>query len=336
MTTSRFITSNDLTNVLNEVLPVFNGAIQKVLYNGSKLSSGTIELTQQYTDFDYLIISYKVNTDETTKIFDCSKIAANPSNRYDCPISLYDNSTTYMSSCGFTVTDSTHLAVTNTGNNVNFVAGIVKIVGIRQPLTTSVNTSYTAKIGQIIAYAGENEPTGWLKCDGRAVLRNRYPDLFAVIGTTYGSGDGSTTFNLPDLTEKFPVGSGTNYAVGSTGGEKTHTLVNNELPKLWGSIPHTAYAESSVGGVFSVVDSGDHYQAQNITSSTTVRHYEFNIGNDGAHNNMPPYLAITYLIYAGTDINPITADQHIFISTSDPTSGDGVNGDIWLKYEVTT
>ena len=44
MTTSRFITSNDLTNVLNEVLPVFNGAIQKVLYNSSKVSSGTIEL----------------------------------------------------------------------------------------------------------------------------------------------------------------------------------------------------------------------------------------------------------------------------------------------------
>lgn len=322
MTTSRFITSNDLTNVLNEVLPVFNGAIQKVLYNSSKVSSGTIELAQPYTDFDYLIISYITNVDEYTRTFDCRKIVANPSNHYAGDVTIYAENQTYISSCYFTATDSTHLAVSNTGNNSYFIAGIVKIVGIRQPLTTSVNTSYTAKIGQIIAYAGTNEPTGWLKCDGRAVLRNRYPDLFAVIGTTYGSGDGSTTFNLPDLTEKFPVGSGSNYAVGSTGGEKTHTLTIDEMPshRHNGMYSSGSGTNSGIAGV--------------STNNWYSDGYLENTGGGQAHNNMPPYLAITYLIYAGTDINPITADQHIFISTSDPTSGDGVNGDVWLKYEI--
>jgi microcystin-dependent protein len=321
MTTSRFITSNDLTNVLNEVLPVFNGAIQKVLYNSSKVSSGTIELTHPYTDFDYLIVSYKANVDEYTGIFDCGKIAENPSHSYNYDMTIYD-SASLMATCKFTVSDSTHFTVSNLTNNSNFVAGIMKIVGVRQPLTTSVNTSYTAKIGQIIAYAGTNEPTGWLKCDGRAVLRNKYPDLFAVIGTTYGSGDGSTTFNLPDLTERFPVGSGTNYAVGSTGGEKTHTLTIDEMPshRHNGMYSSGSGTNSGIAGV--------------STNNWYSDGYLENTGGGQAHNNMPPYLAITYLIYAGVDINPITPDQHIFISTADPVSGDGVNGDVWLKYEI--
>ena len=326
MTTSRFITSNDLTNVLNEVLPVFNGAIQKVLYNSSKVSSGTIELAYPYTDFNYLIISYRANVDEYTGVFDCGKIAENPSHYYNYDMTIYD-SASLMATCKFTVSDSTHFTVSNLTNNSNFVAGIVKIIGVRQPLTTSVNTSYTAKIGQIIAYAGENEPTGWLKCDGRAVLRNRYPDLFAVIGTTYGSGDGSTTFNLPDLTEKFPVGSGSNYPVGSTGGSKNAVVVSHRHEVSWLDSP-SDYPVSLNNA------SGNGYQLNWTAGAGSNRLYGSTTGESGTGKNMPPYLAITYLIYAGVDINPITPDQHIFISTADPVSGDGVNGDVWLKYET--
>lgn len=52
--------------------------------------------------------------------------------------------------------------------------------------------------GAIVAFGGSTAPVGWLICDGSAISRTKYADLFAVIGTTYGSGDGSTTFNLPD------------------------------------------------------------------------------------------------------------------------------------------
>ena len=64
-------------------------------------------------------------------------------------------------------------------------------------------------IGTIYAFAGNNIPSGYLPCNGGAISRTTYADLFAVIGTTYGSGNGSTTFNLPNLTDKFIQGSNT-------------------------------------------------------------------------------------------------------------------------------
>lgn len=60
--------------------------------------------------------------------------------------------------------------------------------------------------GAIMPYAGAAAPTGWLLADGSEVSRSTYSDLFDVCGTTYGAGDGSTTFNLPDLQGKIPVG----------------------------------------------------------------------------------------------------------------------------------
>lgn len=62
-------------------------------------------------------------------------------------------------------------------------------------------------IGTIFAFAGNDIPTGYLPCNGSAISRTTYADLFAVIGTTYGTGDGSTTFNLPNLTDRFIQGS---------------------------------------------------------------------------------------------------------------------------------
>ena len=60
-------------------------------------------------------------------------------------------------------------------------------------------TGDTFPVGSVSAYAGENIPTNWLRCDGQEVSRTEYAELFNAIGTTYGTGDGSTTFNLPDL-----------------------------------------------------------------------------------------------------------------------------------------
>lgn len=71
--------------------------------------------------------------------------------------------------------------------------------------------------GVIQAFAGSTTPDGWLLCDGSAVSRTTYADLFAAIGTTYGEGDGSTTFNVPDLTDKFIEGSETSGTEKSAG-----------------------------------------------------------------------------------------------------------------------
>lgn len=94
--------------------------------------------------------------------------------------------------------------------------------------------------GMIMPFAGPTAPGGYLLCNGAAVSRTLYPDLFTLIGTTYGAGDGSTTFNVPDLRQRFPIGkadSGTASVLGSTGGAIDHT---HSTPSHSHSVPsHT-------------------------------------------------------------------------------------------------
>ena len=101
--------------------------------------------------------------------------------------------------------------------------------------------------GVINDYAGVNAPDGWLLCHGQEVSRNTYNNLFNVIGTIYGEGDGSTTFNIPDLRSRVGVGlnvGDTDFnTLGNTLGEKTHTLTVNEMPS------HSHSIEMSSDGV---------------------------------------------------------------------------------------
>ena len=93
-------------------------------------------------------------------------------------------------------------------------------------LSTGVASLPTVQVGTIHAYAGATAPTGYLLCDGSAVSRTTYANLFAVTGTTYGAGDGSITFNIPNLRQRFPLGkaaSGTGSTLGETGGAIDHT-----------------------------------------------------------------------------------------------------------------
>jgi microcystin-dependent protein len=105
--------------------------------------------------------------------------------------------------------------------------------------------------GAIMAFGGVSAPTGWLLCDGSAVSRATYADLFAAIGTTYGVGNGTTTFNLPDLRQRFPLGkasSGTGSVLGQAGGAIDHShsvsLATANLP----SHAHTFSATTPSGG----------------------------------------------------------------------------------------
>jgi len=101
-------------------------------------------------------------------------------------------------------------------------------------------------IGAVTPYAGATAPSGWLFCNGDAVSRITYKSLFEVVSTTYGAGDGSTTFNLPDLRQKFPLGlaaSGTGAALGATGGAIDHTHTGPSHTHTGPSHTHTIDAE---------------------------------------------------------------------------------------------
>lgn len=83
-------------------------------------------------------------------------------------------------------------------------------------------------IGVVQAFAGNTVPDGWFLCDGSAISRTDYADLYAVIGDTYGSGDGSTTFNLPNLTDRFIQGNATVGSVKEAGLPNITGKINND------------------------------------------------------------------------------------------------------------
>lgn len=89
-------------------------------------------------------------------------------------------------------------------------------------------TTFTA--GDLKSSASPNAQDGWLICDGAAVSRTDFPNLFAAISTIWGIGDGTTTFNVPDLRGRSQVGVGTSFTLGSVGGASSHTLTVLNLP----------------------------------------------------------------------------------------------------------
>ena len=85
-------------------------------------------------------------------------------------------------------------------------------------------------VGSMTMYAGSTVPHGWLLCDGSAISRTVYSELYSVLGIVYGSGDGSSTFNLPNLVNRFPYGNGGSVGLGQTFGNSSITLSVNQLP----------------------------------------------------------------------------------------------------------
>lgn len=98
--------------------------------------------------------------------------------------------------------------------------------------------------GNIIAYTGNDVPEGYLVCDGSELNRSEYPELFSIIGTTYGAGDGSSTFNIPNLSGKACLGYSQAHAIGSTGGEDTHLITPLETPSHEHTIPQHTHNSS--------------------------------------------------------------------------------------------
>jgi microcystin-dependent protein len=97
--------------------------------------------------------------------------------------------------------------------------------------------------GEIKLYAGATAPGGWHLCDGSPLSRADCPDLFSVLGVAYGDGDGSTTFNLPDLRGNTVIGASGSHALGTRGGAESVTLSESQLPV------HTHTASVDISGI---------------------------------------------------------------------------------------
>jgi len=144
--------------------------------------------------------------------------------------------------------------------------------------------------GAINIWSTNTSPTGWFLCDGTAVSRSTYAGLFSVIGTTYWTGDGSTTFNLPNLNGRIPVGRDSSQTefdtLAETGGAKTHTLMEAEMPAHNHSISiNRSNATAWFDGISWWTLSS---WPQNQNTWTTW--------GGQAHNNLQPYLVLNYII----------------------------------------
>lgn len=151
----------------------------------------------------------------------------------------------------------------------------------------------TLPIGGIIAFASDTIPNGWLLCDGRAVSRTEYAELFKAIGTEHGSGNGSTTFNLPNPKGRTLVGKDSTDTdfneLGKTGGEKTHTLTVSEMP---------SHGHDFNYGERLVAQKGSDYAVPDYTNLTGKKITVSSVGGGQAHNNLQPYLAENFIIKA--------------------------------------
>ena len=187
---------------------------------------------------------------------------------------------------------------------------------------SSAVVSDTLPIGTIVEWASDIMPANYLLCDGQAVSRATYSELFAKIGTTYGPGDGSATFNVPNIKGRVPVGKDSSQtefdALNKTGGNKNlqqhnHTINHNHGSALTnegdGAHNHTIAARNDyyAGGYNGVVASAASYETAGLTRTSGAHTHTFdmpeysgNSGNAGTGDsgNLQPYIVLNYMIKA--------------------------------------
>lgn len=199
-----------------------------------------------------------------------------------------------------TVARSDHRHPTDTSrasaSDLNALKNLVGTTSVSSQISNAID-DILIKAGFIYPLASSVVPDGFLLCDGAAYSRTEYPELFAAIGTTYGAGNGSTTFNVPNLTTRVPVGSGNDYVLGATGGEEKHTLTVDEMPShkhdgiTWGSYDKVSGNAGTDAHLMKL-----EWHAGNAASTGYDTTYA---GGSQSHNNMQPYTVVNYIISTG-------------------------------------
>ncbi|MDN4613103.1 tail fiber protein [Leifsonia sp. F6_8S_P_1B] len=151
-------------------------------------------------------------------------------------------------------------------------------------------------IGELRLTALNYVPPGWAICNGQTLPISQNEPLFALLGTRFG-GDGQTTFNLPDLRGRVPLGpDNVQYSLGQTGGEAAHTLTQQEMPAHGHAlgVATTASAASPAGAVLAQPGKA----AYAATAATTMSPITAAgpAGQSQAHENLAPSLGLTFMI----------------------------------------
>lgn len=137
----------------------------------------------------------------------------------------------------FAISSSGTLSTTNL--SVNSSPNITDFTNMQHDHSSPAQGGQATPPGVIVAFGGTSAPAGWLLCDGTAVSRATFYALFSSIGTVYGAGNGTQTFNVPDLRGRTALGASVGFAAGSSGGTVSHTLTTDQMPGHWHSIDHT-------------------------------------------------------------------------------------------------
>jgi microcystin-dependent protein len=218
-------------------------------------------------------------------------------------------------------------------SNLTFSGSALAVTGnISATGTISSGGGLVMPTGAMLEYGGSSAPTGWLLCNGAAVSRSTYAALFAVLGTAYGAGDGSTTFNVPNKVDRVGVGAGSSYARGAAGGAVSVTTSSagshNHTGAVTGTAISTAQMPSHTHGVndpghnhsystpaviAGFVEGGSGAWTQYTTGTTSTsgtgisinyegsnQAHDHGIYTDGTHTHsvstIQPYLASNYII----------------------------------------
>ena len=171
---------------------------------------------------------------------------------------------------------------------------------VKYGVVSATNTSLPNVVptGTILMTGGSSADSGFLLCDGTAYSRTTYSALFTKVSTTYGVGDGSSTFNVPDLQAKFPLGKSGSYALGSTGG---------------------AFAQTPTGSISSTFTGNPFTPLGNVSISGTVAGHQLSVSEMPSHNHLITHAG------GGTTPNRIDATYGASISMGDNNTSVATN-----------
>jgi microcystin-dependent protein len=151
-------------------------------------------------------------------------------------------------------------------------------------------------VGGIMMWPAATAPDGWLKCQGQSLLRASYPDLFAILGTTYGAADG-THFSLPDYRQRSPYGVGTTGLVlGDYAGAATGTLSVNQLPPHH----HIQHIGNNVNMRAFVAGGSGTLTATGAATSSSADMVTADTGAGDPYSTLHPIIMTNYIIFTGT------------------------------------